>query len=139
MPGGETCGEAPGLYGGVFLRGCSSLPPYRHHHHSLLPSLLASFSSRDLELSLRQRAASNEKADKAQGFRLVDDTRREVLTGSKVTDRKRNARERQQWVTHRELHARTVVRLTAANKPLLKIIKKCIKILAERNIVISRF
>ncbi|TNN84738.1 hypothetical protein EYF80_004783 [Liparis tanakae] len=44
-------------------------------------------SSRDLELSLRQRAASNEKAERAQGFRLVDDTRREVLTGSKERER----------------------------------------------------
>lgn len=70
------------------------LPPYLHHYLSLLPSLLASFSSGDLELSLRQRAASNEKADRAEGFRLLmTDAKMFYFSSLEATNRKRNVHE----------------------------------------------
>ena len=76
LQGGKTCVEDIfyncQFNNPVHLSVLVFLPPYQlRHYHSLLPSLFASFSSGDLELSLRQRAASNKKADRAEVFRLL--------------------------------------------------------------------
>ena len=65
-------------------------------HSISLPSLplLGSLSSGDLELSLRRRAASDKKADRARGFRLLMTVAKMFYFFSlEVTNRKRNVHE----------------------------------------------
>lgn len=92
-PAGEssfTDAKSTILFGLRFLCWCSS-HPISFNITPLFFSLLASFSSGDSKLSLRRRAASNKKADGAEGFRLLMTVAKMFYFSSlEVTNRKRN-------------------------------------------------
>lgn len=91
---GETCEEGY-FINTIKLSVDSRFSCYSHPiSFNISPCLCccASYSSGDLELSLRQRAASDKKADGAEGFWFIDDRCQDVLFffSLEVTNRKSN-------------------------------------------------